>query len=724
MASTKPQPKPRVKAAASATAEPAAYVGPPLLGPYPRFSGLNPAQYTKLQELCGPRWIDLLFHLPSRLLDRSATPALATAPLGERITTLATVIKRPAIFRSLGNRKRPFVVDLEDAQGTPLKAVYFNPGAWLERAFPYEKGQGGQVIVSGKLESDAKGLKMIHPDVWNAGRGLEDVAKVWPLYPLTAGLPQGWVTRAIHTALAFAAENPPPEWLPEKLITAHKLPSFTDALRTAHTPQTEADLIPTQPARVRLALDEFLATQMALQHARITTRMAAGIAHGTSSMLRRRLLDSLPFKPTADQSAALAEIDTDLSAPRPMLRLLQGDVGTGKTWVALLSLLRVIENGQQGVLMAPTEILAQQLYANAKRYLEPLGVTIGLLTGSQTAATKRKLKQHVREGFVNLLIGTHALAEDDVMFDKLGLAIIDEQHRFGVRQRMALSLNQKLPPDLLIMTATPIPRTLALTAFGDMDVSSLRTRPPGRTPIQTLAMPDTRVDEIITALPRVFAKGEQVYWVCPLVEENIESDLTAATTRYESLVKALPTQPMSLLHGQMKTADKDAAMAAFKAGDAKLLVSTTVIEVGVDVPNASLMVIEHAERFGLAQLHQLRGRVGRGAAASRCILLYSNPLTEYAKARIETLRQSDDGFVLAEKDLELRGPGEILGTRQAGQLATRLADLHHHRDLLSIANDTAQSLLGAPLPAQQRAALALLLHFFQKHAAAEYLRGG
>lgn len=759
MPATKPQPKPRVKATTPNAPEPAAYIGPPLLGPYPRFAGLNPAQYAKLQDLCGPRWIDLLFHLPSRLLDRSATPPLANAPVGERITTLATVIKRPAIFKSLGNRKRPFVVELQDAQGTPLKAVYFNPGAWLERAFPYEKGTGGQVIVSGKLEQDAKGLKMIHPDVWNAGRGLEDVAKVWPLYPLTAGLPQGWVTRAVQTALAFAAENPPPEWLPDSLVKTHKLPTFTEALRTAHTPQTEADLIPTNPARVRLALDEFLATQLALQHARVTSRMAPGIAHGSSSMLRRRLLESLPFQPTADQSTALAEIDTDLSAPRPMLRLLQGDVGTGKTLVALMALLRVIENGQQGVLMAPTEILAQQLYANAKRWLEPLGVTIGLLTGSQTAAQKKKLKQHVREGFVNLLVGTHALAEDDVIFDKLGLAVIDEQHRFGVRQRMALSANQKLQPDMLIMTATPIPRTLALTAYGDMDVSSLRTRPPGRTPIQTLAMQDARVDEVVAALPRLFAKGEQVYWVCPLVDENIESDLTAATVRYAYLTnkldhrltnddsrKPITTTPqapatsqvssidksqianrpplVALLHGQMKASEKDAAMDAFKSGVSKLLVSTTVIEVGVDVPNASLMVVEHAERFGLSQLHQLRGRVGRGTAASRCILLYSNPLTAYAKARIEALRNSDDGFFLAEKDLELRGPGEILGTRQAGQLATRLADLHHHRDLLPLARDAAQSLLGAPLPAQQRAALSLLLNFFQKHAAAEYLRGG
>lgn len=723
MPATKPQAPPRVKPDGKAKPLPA-YVGPPLLAPYPAFPGMSPALHAKLAELAGPRWIDLLFHLPRSVLDRSAAPTIASAPLGERATMLLTVVKRPPVFRTLqkGKRKIPLVIELADASGS-LRAVYFNAGGWLERAYP----QGGTVVVSGKVEEDAKGKKLIHPDVWAVGadgdNSLKAVAKVWPLYPLTAGLPQGWANRAAHTALEYLTSHQPPEWLPAALLTQQKLPTFGDALAAAHAPASDADLAPTTAARTRLAFDEFLATQLALQHARATTRFQPGIAHGTTSPRYQRLMDSLPFALTNDQQQALAEITADLAAPRPMLRLLQGDVGAGKTLVALAALAHIMDNGHQGVLMAPTEILARQLYANAVKYLQPLGFTVGLLVGSLPAAQKKKLKQHVRDGFVNLLVGTHALVQDDVTFDRLGLAVIDEQHRFGVRQRMALSANQSLPPDLLLMTATPIPRTLALTAYGDMDVSVLRQKPPGRTPIRTVAIPDARVAEVARGLERVIAAGQQVYWVCPLVDESEDTDLAAATARAAWLGKVYGDK-VGVLHGQMKPADKDAVMARFQAGGLAILVSTTVIEVGVDVPNATLMVIEHAERFGLSQLHQLRGRVGRGAAASQCVLLYSTPLTPFAEQRLDALRSSDDGFDLAEKDLELRGPGEILGTRQSGQMATRLADLHHHRHLLPIARDTAQSLLAAPLSNPQRAALTLLLQMFNKHAAADYLRGG
>jgi ATP-dependent DNA helicase RecG len=448
-----------------------------------------------------------------------------------------------------------------------------------------------------------------------------------------------------------------------------------------------------------------------------------GIAHGAHHALASKLLKNLPFPLTASQTEAIAEIGQDLAAPRPMLRLLQGDVGSGKTLVALMSLLKVIENGHQGVLMAPTEILAQQLYANARKYFEPLGLTVALLTGSQTAAQKKKLKQHVREGFVNLLVGTHALTEDDVIFHKLGLAVIDEQHRFGVKQRVALSTNQPLPPDVLIMTATPIPRTLALTAYGDMDVSTLRDKPPGRTPIQTVVMPDDKLADIAARLQKVIASGQQAYWVCPLVDENEQLDLAAASQRYEWLQKTYGSR-VGLLHGKMKPKDKDAAMLAFKSGQTSILVSTTVIEVGVDVPNATVMVIEHAERFGLAQLHQLRGRVGRGALASHCLLLYSGHLSPFAQQRLQALKTSEDGFYLAEKDLELRGPGEVLGSRQSGEVKHRLADLHHHRDLIPFAQQLAQQTLGAQLNAAQRNALATLLTVFNQQSAAQWLRGG
>lgn len=700
---------------------PALYPSNTLLSPYPRFPGISPATFAKLQELCGPRWVDILFHLPSRVLDRTAAPTIAAAPVGERATLVAKVTKRPAVARSFrkGGKKIPLVIDVADESGT-LRCVYFNPQGWLERAFVV----GQTVIVSGKVERDSKGPKMIHPDVWNATTtGLDDIAKVWPLYPLTAGLPQGWVTRAAHHALTYLKANTPPEWLPQTLLDAHKLPSFTEALIHAHNPASEADILPQHPARVRLALDEFLATQLALQHARAQNRFLPGIAHGHANALRQKMLAALPFPLTGDQARAVAEIDADMATPRPMLRLLQGDVGSGKTLVALLALLRCVENGHQAAFMAPTEILARQLFANAKKYLEPLGMTIALLVGSLSAAQKSKLKQHIKEGFVNLVIGTHAVVQESVTFDKLGLAVIDEQHRFGVKQRMALSTAQKLPPDILVMTATPIPRTLALTAYGDMDVSVLREKPPGRTPIDTLAKPIERLEDVAAALERVIATGQQVYWVCPLVDESEDSDLAAATQRHAHLAKVYGDK-VGLLHGQMKAADKDDVMARFQSGEIAILISTTVIEVGVDVPNATLMVIEHAERFGLSQLHQLRGRVGRGKAASRCILLYDHPLTPFATERLNALRQSDDGFFLAEKDLELRGPGEILGTRQAGQIATRLADLYHHKDLLPVARDLAQAVLAKPLSSAERNALALLLQCFNQHTAAEYLRGG
>lgn len=699
---------------------------------------MTEAAFAKLQTLTGPRHIDLLTHLPTRILDRTQSPTIAAAPVGERATLIATVVRRgPLPPRHI---KRPMVIELTDGTG-PLRAIFFNPGGWLERAFP----QNEQVILSGTVESDNKGKKIIHPDVWSPGKqGAENkhkaIARIWPLYPLTAGVGQGWLTRAISESLKFAAANPLPEWIPTSFRESHKLPTFQEALEHIHNPQAEADLDPHHPARVRLALDEFYATQLALAHARATTRTLSGIAHGTQKTLTQKLVKSLPFPLTDSQKHALREIHADLSAPRPMLRLLQGDVGSGKTLVALMALLRVIENGHQGALMAPTEILAQQLYANAQKYLAPLGITVALLTGSLTAAQKKRLKQHVAEGYVQLLIGTHALTEDNVKFHNLGLAVIDEQHRFGVQQRLTLGAAGTKPvtshpspvTDLLVMTATPIPRTLALTAYGDMDVSVLPAKPPGRTPVTTMVMPESRIEEIAARLQKVVAQGQQAFWVCPLVEESEDSDLTAAETR-ATWLRAHYTSPvtshkspvtLSVLHGKMKAADKLAIMESFARGEIDILVSTTVVEVGVDVPNASVMVIEHAERFGLAQLHQLRGRVGRGSHASTCLLLYTTPLSEYAKARLQALRDSEDGFYLAEKDLELRGPGEVLGRQQSGEVKTLLADLHHHRDLLPVARDLAEKSLSKPLTAPQRNALAALLSVFHKQQASDWLRSG
>ena len=723
-AATQPQTSRQLKAA---PAQNAVQQPTSLLDDYPKLPGLTPAQHNKLVELTGPRWIDLLFHLPTRILDRSATPTIANAPVGEVITLIANVTRRaPLPPRHI---KRPMTIDVTDGS-EPLRVLYFNPGSWLERAYPV----GETVILSGKIETDNKGRKMIHPDVWslpkteeNANNKVNHVARVWPLYPLTAGLGQGWLSRATAIALQTAEAIPFPEWLPASFREQHNLPTFTEALQQVHNPQSEADIQPLTPARSRLALDELYATQLALQHARATNRAQSGIAHtgqiGGNGGLKAKFLASMPFPLTECQRRASEEIAADLSAPRPMLRLLQGDVGSGKTLVALMALLKVIENGHQGVLMAPTEILAQQLYANAAKYLQPLGITVGLLTGSTPAAQKKRLKDHIREGFVQLVVGTHALTEDSVVFNKLGLAVIDEQHRFGVKQRVALSANQSLPPDMLIMTATPIPRTLALTAFGDMDVSSLTTKPPGRTPITTLVMSDDKLPQIAQRLKSVIESGQQAYWVCPLVEENENLDLAAATQRHEWLQKIYGNK-IALLHGKMKPKEKDEVMRAFKNNEYAVLVSTTVIEVGVDVPNATVMVIEHAERFGLSQLHQLRGRVGRGAVASNCLLLYSGNLTPFAQQRLQALKDSEDGFYLAEKDLELRGPGEILGARQSGETKTRLADLYHHKHLMPLAHDLAVNAITRPLNAPQRNALALLLTVFNKATAATWLRGG
>jgi ATP-dependent DNA helicase RecG len=689
----------------------------PLLEAMPKTPGMTPAAHAKLAELCGPRVLDVLFHLPRSMLDRSNTQTVQSAEIGTRATLALKVLRRgPLPPRGV---KRPFSIELGDESGT-LRALYFNPQSWLERAYPL----GETVIVAGKIEADPKGKKMMHPDVWGERKGLENVAKIFPLYPGTAGLAQGWQHRAAQVALQLATQNPLPEWLPKALRESYQLPTFAEALQAVHAPEKPEDLEATTPARVRLALDELYATQLALQHARATTRMLRGIAHSRHTALREKALRSLPFKPTADQTQALREIAADLEAPRPMLRLLQGDVGSGKTLVALISALHVIENGHQVALMAPTEILAQQLFANAQKLLQPLGITVALLVGSMTAANKKKLKQHVREGFVNLLIGTHALVEDDVIFDKLGLVIIDEQHRFGVRARANLSANQPLPPDVLVMTATPIPRTLALTAYGDMDVSVLREKPPGRQPITTQVMSDEKLAELAQRLRSVLERGEQAYWVCPLVEESEDIDLADATSRHLWLSQLYGASRVGLLHGRQKPSEKAATMEAFKRGALGILVSTTVIEVGVDVPNASVMVIEHAERFGLAQLHQLRGRVGRGSNKSSCILVYSPPLGEYGQARLAALRQSEDGFYLAEADLELRGPGEVLGTQQAGAQRTRLADLVKHKDLIPVARDLAEKALTQRLNAAQRNALALLLEAFGKTAAATFLRAG
>lgn len=674
-----------------------------------------PASMKNIQKLCGGRWIDVLLHLPNRLLDRTQTTQISDAVLGERTTVLATVIKRS----SMGGMRyrKPYIVRLEDESGS-LEVIYFNYGGWIERAYPLNE----EVIVNGSINEKNDKLQMMHPDVWPAGKGVENVAKLWPLYPLTAGVTQAHVTRVVADGLTLLEKHPAPEWLPKKMLEKFTWPNFADALNRLHHPEVEGDVLPTSAARTRLAFDEIYAHQLALTHVRRTTRKHPGIAHELNGEKRARFLEALPFDLTGDQAKVLDEIDDDMTAPTPMLRLVQGDVGSGKTVVAFLALLRAVEAGHQGALMAPTEILAQQHYESAQKLLSPLGVNVVLLTGKLTAAQKRKTKELIADGFADIVIGTHALAQEGMVFDRLSLAVVDEQHRFGVKQRLALTANGTAP-DVLVMTATPIPRTLALTFYGDMDVSLIQEKPPGRTPVDTRVMSADKLPEIATGLERIIERGEQVYWVCPLVEESEVSDLSAATSRYEDLQQIYGDR-VGLLTGKMKGTDKEAVMAAFKNKELDILVATTVIEVGVDVPNATTMVIEHAERFGLSALHQLRGRVGRGAKSSTCLLLFSGRLPEMASERLAAMRDSEDGFYLAEKDLELRGPGDVLGTRQSGQVMTRVADLHAHRDLIPLARELAEDVLGKPLSDAKKNALRALLTIYEKEDVERLLAAG
>lgn len=690
-----------------------------VFAPYGKIPATGATAVKALQKLCGSMWIDLLLHLPNRHLDRSQTTKISDAIIGERVTILAKVTKRSSLS---GQRfRKPFIVKLEDDSGS-IETLHFHYGPWIEKLYPLQE----EVIISGlistKNKTDLTKKQILHPDVWPAKKGMENIAKLWPLYPLTAGVNQNTLGRAITKSLEVLQKHPLPEWLPQKLLEKFSWCSFYEAVEKSHHIETGADVEPTAPHRTRLAFDEIYAHQLALTHVRRTTRHYPGIAHDLVAEKREKYLNNLPFSLTGDQKATLKDIDKDMTAPTPMLRLVQGDVGSGKTVVAMLALLRAVESGHQGALMAPTEILAQQHFDNAQKALSPLGINVALLTGKLTAAQKRKTKDLIKNGFVDIVIGTHALAQESTAFDRLSLAVIDEQHRFGVKQRLALTQNGKAP-DVLVMTATPIPRTLALTFYGDMDTSIIQEKPPGRTPIDTRVMPADKLPELANSLQRILDRGEQIYWVCPLVEDSELSELSAATSRYEDLQKIYGDQ-VALLTGKMKADAKEEAMRAFKAGETQILVATTVIEVGVDVPNATTMVIEHAERFGLAPLHQLRGRVGRGAKKSTCILLYSGNLTETAIERLEAMRTSEDGFYLAEKDLELRGAGDVLGTRQSGQLSMRVADLHAHKDLIPLAKDLAEDVLSRPLNNAQQNALRTLLSIYDKEDVERLLAAG
>ncbi|QHL91059.1 ATP-dependent DNA helicase RecG [Sphingomonas changnyeongensis] len=679
----------------------------PLFAEVEALKGIGPALRRPLERLGLARAVDIAFHLPTGWVDRHAVDRLAEARPGQVILTTLTATG----YRAAAGRG-PFRVQAADAAGDPVSLVYFggNPG-WARKLFPLGEARR----VSGRLDAYGEGLQIVHPDlVLQPGEAEPPLRE--PVYPLSEGMTSRRLGQLAQQALARAPELP--EWIEPSLLAARGWPAWRAALNAAHADPAD------QAARERLAYDEVFANQLALMLVRASARRRRGRALVGDGRLRDAL--SLPYAPTGAQRRAIAEIEGDLRQDAPMLRLLQGDVGAGKTLVALMALLVAVEAGTQGALLAPTEILARQHHASLSRMLAGLPVNVAILTGREKGRVRDATLMGLADGSIDILIGTHAIFQQDVNYRRLGLAVIDEQHRFGVSQRLMLAQKAATPPHVLVMTATPIPRTLTLTQYGEMDVSRLDEMPPGRQPIETRVIAEDRLAEVVEALGRLMDQGGQAYWVCPLVEESENSDLAAAEARAEALRLRFGAERVGLVHGRMKGPDKDAVMAGFAAGRIAVLVATTVIEVGVDVPNATLIVIEHADRFGLAQLHQLRGRVGRGTGRSTCLLLRSGALGETARARLALMRESNDGFRIAEEDLRLRGPGEILGTRQSGEHVFRLATPEQVQALLPVATDDARLLVdrdgGLDGPRGQAARLALYL--FERDAGVALLRGG
>jgi ATP-dependent DNA helicase RecG len=663
-----------------------------------------------------PRIVDLVFHLPTGAVDRRARPVLRDVVPGSVVTVAVTVDgHRPPP----PNRPRsPYLIYASDHTGS-LVITYFNARKdHIDRLLPV----GRRRIVSGTMALYDGMLQMVHPDFVVDEAGLASLPAIEPIYPLTEGL----TPQALRRAIAAALDQVPAlaEWLDAALLAREKWPGFGDALRTLHRPAEPADLAIEGPAWSRLAYDEMLAGQLALALVRAHMRRRGGRARAHDARLQAKVLAALPFALTGGQRAAIADINADLGKTERMLRLLQGDVGSGKTVVALLAAAAVIEAGSQAALMAPTEILARQHLKTIAPLAETAGMRIAILTGRERGRERAGILDRLAAGDIDLLIGTHALFQDEVGFRDLALAVVDEQHRFGVHQRLSLAQKGNAV-DVLVMTATPIPRTLVLTCFGDMEVSELREKPAGRLPIDTRTVPLDRLDEVIGAVGRAVKEGRRIYWVCPLVEESETGDLAAAQERFAALAQMFG-DAVDLVHGRMKGPDKDAAMARFAAGETRILVATTVIEVGVDVPEATAMVIEHAERFGLSQLHQLRGRIGRGSGQSTCLLLYKGPLGDTAKARLAIMRETEDGFRIAEEDLRLRGGGDVLGTRQSGVPGFRLAQLAVHGDLLRTARDDAALILGRDpdLASARGQALRTLLYLFERDDAVRLLGAG
>ncbi len=686
----------------------------PLFAPVTALKGVGPRLGKLFERLGTPQVVDLLWHLPVGIIDRRFQPKIAQAQDG----AIATITVTVDAHQKPQNRRQPYRVRCRDETGFLFLVFFHAQTDYIEKILPL----GATRIVSGKIEHFNNQIQITHPDHVITPEDASEMKLIEPVYGLTAGLTPRVVQKAVEAALSRARELP--EWLDPAYMQRQGWPAWRAALKAAHAPERAEDLLPTTIPRQRLAFDELLANQLALGLMREHVKRVAGRAVAAKGALRAKVLTALPFALTKSQKRAIDEIASDMALPQRMMRLLQGDVGSGKTVVALAAMLDAVESGAQAALMAPTEILARQHYATLTQLAANSGVAIALLTGREKGRARAALLEGLTSGAIHIAIGTHALFSEDVAFKDLALAVIDEQHRFGVEQRMALAEKGR-GVDILVMTATPIPRSLMLTAYGDLDSSRLDEKPAGRKPIATRTVPSERIAEVIEGVERALEGGAKIYWICPLVEESELSDLKAATDRYDELHRRFGAR-VGLVHGRMKGPERDRVMEQFAHDGIDLLVATTVVEVGVDVRDASIMVIEHAERFGLAQLHQLRGRIGRGDKPSTCLLVYTPPLSASAKARLAILRESDDGFRIAEEDLRLRGAGEVLGTRQSGMPQMRLADLSVHGELLATARDDAQLILtrDPSLASPRGVALRTLLYLFGRDHAVRYIRSG
>ncbi len=676
--------------------------------------GVGPRIGKLMEKLIGgPKIIDLLFHAPVDFIDRRFSCPISDCPNGKVVTLEVRIDKHiPNARKSL-----PYRVKAIDNSGAISLVFFHAKKPWIEKLLPL----GKSVVVSGKVEYFQGSPQIVHPDVVSVD-SRDTLETVEPIYPLTQGVANKVMVKAQRAALGFIPVLP--EWLDKTHKKQNGWNEWHLCLRRLHELENEQELDPMHKIRTRLAYDELLANQLTLALVRDRQRKMSGRAFEQSTTMRKNVENVLPFVLTGAQKRSLYEIDHDMGQPGRMMRLLQGDVGSGKTVVACLAMLNAVEHGAQAAIMAPTEILARQHAESLKPWLEAAGIKFVTLTGRDKGKTRDIMLKQIKDGIAQVIIGTHAIFQADVDYKDLGLAVIDEQHRFGVHQRLELSSKSK-GTDILVMTATPIPRTLALTAYGDMEVSKLDEKPPGRKPVETLLFEKSKLDQVTEGLKRKITEGVRIYWVCPLVEESEVMDLAAAEERYD-ILKATFGERVGLIHGRMKPTEKDDVMAKFSQGQLDILVATTVIEVGVNVPEATIMVIEHAERFGLSQLHQLRGRVGRSAEQSYCFLVYSGPLGETAKERLNIMRETEDGFLIAEKDLELRGSGDVLGVKQSGITDFKIAHLAAHGDLLAAARDDAKLIISKDpkLETERGAALKTLLYLFERDQAIQYFRSG